>query len=133
MSPNERLFKKEYAPELLRIAQNDFLSGQALAQVRQVRKETVLFHFEQAVEKALKSVLCHLGEPIPLTHDIYALVQKFDASQLPPGGYGLHDLTPFATIRRYEEGNDILDDKDVQAANSITQQVLDWAQKMVGS
>ncbi len=56
MSPNEKMFKKEYALELLNIAENDFLSGQALVKNSQIRRETVIFHFEQAVEKALKAI-----------------------------------------------------------------------------
>ena len=129
MGPNEKLFKKAYSHELLRIAENDFLSGQTLAKVDQIRKETVLFHFEQVVEKSLKAVLCFLGKPVPITHDIYALVQRFDESDFPPGGYALHDLTPFATIRRYEEGNYILDQQDLDSAEKMCCDVLKWAKE----
>jgi HEPN domain-containing protein len=127
MGPNEKIFKKEYAQELLRIAENDLLSGIALSKVQTIRKETVLFHFEQAVEKALKAVLCHLGKPLPLTHDIYAIVQRFDPSNFPPGGYALHDLTPFATIKRYEEGNYLIEENDVLVASVTAQNVISWS------
>jgi HEPN domain-containing protein len=131
MGPNEKLYKKSYAPELMRIAQNDFLSGKSLAEVAEVRRETVLFHLEQAVEKALKATLCHLEKPLPFTHDIYAILQKFAPDDLPPGGYSLHDLTPFATIRRYEEGKYLIEQSDIDSAIALADSVLNWAQKKI--
>lgn len=131
MAPNEKLFKKPYAKELLKIAENDLFTGQALAKTNGVRKETVLFHIEQAIEKSLKAVLCHKGQPIPFIHDLYALVQKFDGKALPPGGYALHDLTPFASIRRYEEGNYIIDEQDILHALKAAEDVLSWARQEI--
>jgi hypothetical protein len=48
---------------------------------------------------------------------------------MPPGGYSLHDLTPFATIKRYEEGNFIIDENDVVNALSAAENVLKWARQ----
>ena len=131
MGPTEKIFKKEYAKELFKIAQNDWVSGEALAKVPSVRRETVLFHIEQSVEKALKAVLCYQQKPVPFTHDIYAIVQRFDPNNMPPGGYALHDLTPFASIRRYEEGNYIVTEEDVAQAMTVAQQVLMWAEGLL--
>jgi HEPN domain-containing protein len=131
VGPNQKIFKKEYAIELLRIAENDILSAIALSKTKEIRKETVLFHFEQSVEKALKAVLCHLERPVPLTHDIYAIIQHFDEYDLPPGGYELHDLTPYATVRRYEEGTYLIDEKDISVASNLTYAVLTWAKDKI--
>lgn len=127
MGPSEKIFKKSYALELFNIAENDFVTGQVLSRSKEVRRETILFHLEQAVEKTLKCVLCHYGDPVPFTHDLYAIVQKFKSSNMPPGGFALHDLTPFATIRRYEEGNYIIDDKDIENSIQLARDVLLWA------
>jgi HEPN domain-containing protein len=132
MNSNERIFKREYAAELLQIAENDLVAAAALAPIKGVRKETVLFHVEQSVEKALKSVLCYLGKPVPFTHDLYAIIQRFDESNMPPGGFALHDLTPFATIRRYEEGNYLIEENDISIAIDSGELVLAWARKELG-
>ncbi len=129
MGPNEKLFKKEYAHELFKIAENDWLTAEVLSKNLNIRKETTLFNVEQSVEKSLKAVLCYLQIPIPFTHDIYAIMQKFDVNDLPPGGYSLHDLTPFASIRRYEEGKYILTDEEVSQALHAAKLVLDWTRK----
>ncbi|HPI39824.1 MAG TPA: HEPN domain-containing protein [Pseudobdellovibrionaceae bacterium] len=131
MGPNEKLFKKQYAKELFKIAENDFVTSKVLAKAQEVRRETVLFLIEQTIEKSLKALLCHKGLPIPFTHDLYALVQRFEVDQLPPGGYALHDLTPFASIRRYEEGNYIIEEEDIQHALSIAESVLSWAKELI--
>jgi len=127
MNSNTKLFKKEYALELFRIAENDLETGKVLATATKVRRETVLFNLEQAVEKSLKAVLCHYEKPIPFTHDIYAILLLFDQNNLPPGGYALHDLTPFASIRRYEEGKFIITVDDIQNALNLVEKVLNWA------
>ena len=121
--------KKEYAHELFKIAENDWLTAEVLSKNLNIRKETTLFNVEQSVEKSLKAVLCYLQIPIPFTHDIYAIMQKFDENDLPPGGYSLHDLTPFASIRRYEEGKYILTDEEVSQALRAAKLVLDWTRK----
>lgn len=46
MGPNEKLFKKEYAKELFKIAENDLITSKALLQAPSVRRETILFHVE---------------------------------------------------------------------------------------
>lgn len=127
MGPNERIFKKEYAQELFRIAENDLLTSRSLKENPEVRKETVLFHVEQAVEKALKAVLCHRGLPLPMSHDLFAVVQRFPAADAPPNANSLYDLTPFASIRRYEEGKAILTEEDVAAAIQSATECLQWA------
>lgn len=60
-------------------------------------------------------------------------MQKFDSKELPPGGYALHDLTPFVTIRRYEEGNYIITKEDILNAIDIAQNVLDWVRGKISN
>ena len=127
MGPNEKLFKKEYAHELFKIAENDWLTAEVLSKNLNIRKETTLFNVEQSVEKSLKAVLCYLQIPIPFTHDIYAIMQKFDVNDLPPGGYSLHDLTPFASIRRYEEGRLPLTTEEILVSLDAAKKIIQWA------
>lgn len=129
MSPTEKRYRKEFAQELFRIAEADLKTAKAIAGIKDVRPENTLFHIEQAVEKSIKAVLCHLQKPVPLTHDLFAVLQRLDEKEHPPGGYALHDLTPFATIRRYEEGVDIITTEDIAQAVTQADKVLDWARK----
>ena len=129
MSPTEKRYQKKFANELFRIAEQDLKSAKAMALIKEIRAENTLFHVEQAVEKCIKAVLCHSEKPVPLTHDLFAVLQRLDQSDLPPGGYALHDLTPYATIRRYEEGVDIISTEDMQLAIGQAEKVLDWARR----
>lgn len=69
MRPSERLFKPGYALTLLRLADDELVAAESLGPTK-VRPETILFHVQQAVEKALKAVLCHVRKPIPMTPEI---------------------------------------------------------------
>lgn len=114
------------------IAESDLATAIYLSQSESIRKETTLFNVEQAVEKAIKAVLCHLEKPVPLTHDLYAVIQALPQNNLPPGEYGLHDLTPYATVRRYEDAVDVLTNADIKIALQSAREVLDWAKQILG-
>lgn len=131
MGPKERVFKKAYAAELLRLADNDLVAARALAKEPTVRPETALLLAQQSVEKALKSVLCWTGKAVPLTHDIYALVDRLGPDAVPPHGHDLDDLTPYATIRRYEEGTFEIQAEDVAQMFAAVEDVLAWCKSMI--
>lgn len=127
MTPNERLFKPEYAPELMRLAGEDLRAARILFDGK-ARPETILFLLEQAVEKALKAVICHKGQPVPLTHDLEVILCKL-VDENPPGGYELSELTPYGTIRRYEESRSLLTSDELKASLDAGQKVVAWAHK----
>lgn len=130
MSPDQ-IFKKEYAIELFRIAQGDLESAHVLAQSKKGRMENSCFHAEQAVEKALKAVLCHLEIAVPLSHNLELIVSKIPKKHRPPRESQIGLLTEFATIRRYEEGAAVLSDADVKAALDIAESIINWAQNIL--
>ena len=76
------------------------------------------FHAQQAAEKALKSVLVHLGIDFPKSHSLDRLVAlmptdiaaRFDAD-------ALIELTPWAVAGRYPE--DIANPTTAQAADAL--------------
>ncbi len=127
MRPNERLFKPEYAAELFSVAKNDLVTARVLTQHADVRRETVLLHCQQAVEKALNAVLCRLQCPVPLTHEIAVLVDRL-RDDPPPEGYSLQDLSPYASLMRYEEGKFELTEADVSHMISVAEKVFAWAE-----
>lgn len=95
------------------------------------RKENILFLCQQVIEKCLKAVLVFNELPILLTHDLEALLGQLPDSQLPPHIEVLKIFTPYATIRRYEEGFEELTAEEVLQASGITSAVLEWAKKLV--
>ncbi|MCA2958845.1 MAG: HEPN domain-containing protein [Silvanigrellales bacterium] len=68
MGPFERRYRPEYAYELVEIAQGDLDSAEALAAAARGRRENVLYLSHQVVEKCLKALICHGGQPV--THRI---------------------------------------------------------------
>jgi HEPN domain-containing protein len=128
MTPRaERKFKTEYASQLLRIALGDLESAEVLSNGLKGRKENVGYHVAQCIEKSLKAVLVHRGEPAPLTNDLGTLTER--VHQLIPS-WVYSDLTLFneySTFRRYEEGSVILEPEDLAAAIQVGHETLKWA------
>jgi HEPN domain-containing protein len=90
------------------------------------------FHAQQAVEKALKSVVVALGLEIPRSHDLVLLIRLLDLAggSLPDVVLDAGWLNPWAVSMRYDEVESALDrDRAVQVAD----EVLRWAQQAVAS
>ena len=135
MSPKdqEKLFHKEYASELIRIAESDLESANVLKSSAKGRAENVCFHAQQAMEKALKAALCALGRKVPLVHDLGALIAKLPDDDTRPFGYELIVYNDYAAIRRYEEGAEILTEKELKQALDQAKAVLEWAKSLIKS
>jgi len=90
---------------LLRKAGEDLYAATCLGKDPAASLWTVGFHAQQAVEKALKSVLMRQGIRYPFTHDIEVLTKivRQAALPLPPDSENLPYLTPFGTLYRYED------------------------------
>lgn len=124
----DRLFHRNYAAELLQIARGDFESAEVLAEnLAKGRKENICFAAQQSIEKALKAVICATGSAVPLTHSIELLLDRLGSKLQPPQGEALIELTDFATVRRYQEGSEIISQADVEATLLATRETLDWA------
>ena len=129
----EQVFAKEYAKELLSIAQQDLQSAIALAAAQGIRIENVFLLAQQALEKALKAVLCWNNQPVPFVHEIGILVAKLENIEKPPPfGYDLNSLSEYATIRRYLEGKETFSEDEVQEILSQITDAVNWCQKQIG-
>jgi HEPN domain-containing protein len=124
-------YLKIYAPELLRIAKSDLESAKILNAASNSRPETTVFHVQQAIEKSIKAVTCHLEIPILLIHDIGALLGCLPQDKLPPYDYDLTKFNDYAGILRYEEGKAVLDPCDVEAAIGVGLKIIEWAQTII--
>lgn len=138
MSPKqqERRFDPSYAQTLLDIADGDFRTAEFTArgfQDGKVRIENVFFLYQQAMEKALKAALCYLGIPVPLVHDLGALLAKLPGDKQPDAGYEITQFNDFAGVRRYEEGTIIYEPEDLSDAHELTGRILTWAASIIRS
>ncbi len=123
----EQLFSPKYASELMKIAHGDLESAKALGQVPNTRVENVYYLGQQALEKALKAVLCAKGNPVPFVHDIGILVTKLEAKGIDaPFGYDLNSLSEYATIRRYIDGSEEYSKKEIEAVLAAVEQAVQW-------
>lgn len=95
----------EEAVRLLRLARRDQAAFAALIAAPHVPAAVALFHAQQAVEKALKSVMCVYGVAFRRTHDLEQLASQLaDAGHATPVGEAdLSRLTPYAVEYRYDD------------------------------
>jgi len=133
MSPRkqERIFPVTYAPVLWRIAEGDFKTVLTLAKSTDYRVENAFYLAQQSIEKALKAVLVKRGLPVPMIHDLSALLSKLPENCEPPYGYELNALSEYATIRRYEEGSWTPTQEELKEIIVKTSKMLDWAKSEV--
>ncbi|MDP3178180.1 MAG: HEPN domain-containing protein [Spirochaetaceae bacterium] len=132
MSPSsqERVFRKEYAVELLKIAAADLKPAEYLLEgfaSGRIRGENYFFTVQQSLVKTLKAVLVHRELPVPLVHDLGALLAKVPRDCEPPFGYEISALSEFAAVRRYEEGALEWGMDEAIEARDLGRQALAWA------
>lgn len=126
----EQKFKKEYAFELLKIAEGDLETTQILFFAKSGRKENVCFNAQQVIEKSIKAVLCYLEIPVPFTHNLDILIDRLPANVGFNVPENINELTEYATIRRYEEGKFELDSDDLEVAFNLAKLSFNWAKNV---
>ena len=87
---------------MLRIARRDLKAAQVL-QDNAIDEAIWGFQIQQAVEKALKAWLLHLGEDPPLIHNLTALLERIDRAGAEVEHFRcLEAFTIFAVQFRYD-------------------------------
>lgn len=127
----EKVFEKKYAHDLLTIAKEEYATAEALLGIDNIRIEHVFYLAQQVIEKALKGVLVSSETPVPMIHDLAALVAKMPENLSPPYGYEMGELTMYATIRRYEVSSLKPTTEELQVVLSKTKEILAWAQNVI--
>ncbi|MFC1834108.1 HEPN domain-containing protein [Thermodesulfobacteriota bacterium] len=123
----------EESHRLLRLAYRDRTAFEALLRAAGVDLAIACFHAQQAVEKALKAVLCLRDLEYPRTHDLEELSRRLvnDGLTPPVEDAALRRLTPYAVRFRYDdEPMHLLTGPE---AEQIVEAVLAWAASFVGS
>ena len=121
----------------LRLAHDDLRSAKALASLDPPPWQNVVFHAQQAVEKALKGAVFHFGGRAARTHDLGELVVHLadlnrDAALalVLAHGRALAEMSRFAVEPRYGEGVEItpaIARAAVATAAGVFERVVGWA------
>ena len=97
--------QREEARRLLRLAERDFDAFELLAAGRDETHAAAGFHAQQAVEKALKALLCLRDIDFPRTHDLENLLALLSQVGASPdlSSADARALTPYAVSFRYDD------------------------------
>lgn len=113
---------REVAELLLGKARDDLRAANALIATENQADHIIGFHLQQAVEKALKSILVEHRVEIPRTHDLGYLIEVVSAQSVDlPAAVSESDwLTPWGVLFRYDDGPATTLDRDraLEAATS---------------
>lgn len=100
---------------------------------QEVLPEQICFHAQQAVEKAVKSVLLFHKIDFPFTHDLEELLDTLENAEIPVPSE-LSDigvLTPYAVETRYPGYWGEISENDVSEAFSFAEKAIKWAGKII--
>ena len=127
----------ELAHILLRKASADLAMARCLMGDSASPDWGIGFHVQQAVEKALKAILCAHGIEYPRTHNISLLLDMLAEQNLvaPVARARLIYLTPFGVLLRYDE----IGPSDLELDNmpprdelvTLAQAVVIWAEAQI--
>lgn len=126
-SPDQR----DFAARLLRKAGEDLAAVQALLDNESISDDVIGFHAQQAVEKAMKSVLVVHGVAFRRAHDLSYLLQVAEDGdvEVPEHVAATRWLTPWAAEFRYDEHEiaGFSRDESLQSA----ERAIAWAQSVI--
>lgn len=113
---------REVAKLLLQKAREDLSAAQVLVATEDQADHVIGFHLQQAVEKALKSILADSAIEIPRTHDLGYLTELTDGLDLevPESVLASDWLTPWGVLFRYDDDPTNSLDRDRALEASIT-------------
>ncbi len=121
-SPEEWLIHAQSDLKLARLGLN-----------QDVLPEQICFHAQQAVEKAIKSVLLFHKVDFPFTHDLQDLLEIFEIAGIPiPSELSdISVLTPYAVETRYPGYWGEISEDDVSEAVSFAEKAINWAEEVI--
>lgn len=124
MQPDER--RAELTRDWLQKAAHDLVAAERGTHPPPIL-DVVVFHCQQAVEKALKGYLTWQNQPFRWTHDLLRLVQQCevcdtDFAQLRATA---QRLTPYAGASRYPGYGDPVTEAEANGARELAQRAVD--------
>lgn len=130
-SPNPESL--EVAELLGRRAAGDLKVARKLSPDPEIDEGAVGFHVQQAVEKALKTVLTLEGVDFPKTHDLEFLVglASRHSIEVPEEIAAAGWLTPWAAEFRYDD--EPLESLDRKVALELAASAVEWCEELLGA
>ena len=129
--PRFQKYKKETAFKLFKIAQDDLHSAKILFSAPTYRPENVVYHIQQCIEKCLKAVIIQSELSVPLTHDLDLLIEQLDSKLTKSLPEGVGELSQYATLKRYIDGDELIEKKDIETSFTMAHFFVDWAKKVL--
>ncbi len=122
----------DQAQMLLRKAAQDEALLDSILEDETVDAEIFGFHCQQAAEKLLKAWLAQRAVHYPKTHNLQALVELIEAQglPLPADSADLNQLTPYATVYRYEQVPEYMA-LDRKAARALVARVRSFVEQQI--
>jgi HEPN domain-containing protein len=120
---------------------NDWLSfaksDLALAKVDKttsISYESLCFHTQQAVEKALKALLISDKIEFPRTHNVRILLDLLKIKHIIPDIVDESAvLTEYAVSSRYPGESEPIEEEEYKHSVKIAEKVLDWAEAIINN
>ena len=99
----------------------------------QALRNLIVFHAQQAIEKALKATLVQRQVEFPKTHDLAELTEIVEEAGMawPVEFSQVLEFTPFATQSRYPGFDDPIPEAEVAEAIALAEKVVLWAKQQV--
>ena len=116
----------------LRHARSDLVLAKSSPADDDVLLETLCFHTQQSVEKAIKAVLIFRSIPFPKTHNIGVLLDLM-SPEIPRNAIldEAATLTEYAVSSRYPGEAEDVTREELSRAVEIAERVLTWASEIV--
>ena len=121
----------EEAQKLLRVAKADREVFAYLKPATHLRDAIVLFHAQQAIEKAIKAILTAHEIPFGRTHNLLALAALLAENGIatPETPDEVAALNPYAVLFRYDDDDIALVTRD--EADRMVVSILAWAEGLI--
>lgn len=121
----------EEARRMLDMARSDYDAFQVLKPAAHLRDAVVLFHAQQAMEKAIKAVLLAHEIPFGRTHNLLVLISLLVERNIdvPHSPEAAAVFNPYAVTFRYDDEDIALISREEAAA--MADAVLAWATRKV--
>ena len=116
-------------------AKSNLARARADIRLSGVYLEDLCFDAQQAVEKALKTVLVFHGIDFPKTHDIAELLTLLNQSgqRVPEEFWKADELTHYAVETRYPSEEEPVTEEEYREAVALAEKVVRWADESLST
>ena len=132
MPDNQDQAISELANEWMQRARNDLALAQ-LTDEKRIAPDILVFHAQQAAEKAIKALLVRYQVEFPFTHSIGALLSVCQSNniEVPENITNSHALTRYAVASRYPGEAEPTSRSEAYEAAQLATMVVNWVEGLL--